>query len=101
MITIQNYKKGEGCTFRGWDLVEVEETDIHYCFRFADTSTKNFDRYTIMLERDGDEGYRALSLFRSGGELLFDGGIGTESIREHWEFIDKCLLILESYKRLR
>lgn len=101
MITIQNYKTGEGCTFRGWDLCKVEEGEIHYSFNFADTSTKYFDRYSILLEREGEGDYRGLSLFRSGGACLFDGAIHIKDIRIHWEFLDKCILLLETYKRIK
>lgn len=102
MITIKNYKLGVGAHFLGWRLDSVVETNQSYSFLWTDIGSKGQHQYQIILGRrfENGKGELPMMMFTTtpGTQPLWSGVVNRLTLDYHWEFIEKCVLIMNGYK---
>ena len=102
MITIKNYKLGEGAHFLGWELNSVTETDESYSFLWTDIGYKRRHQYQIILGRrfENAKGELPMMMFTTtpGTQPLWSGVVNRLVLEYHWEWIEKCVKVMESSK---
>jgi hypothetical protein len=102
MITIKNYKLGVGSVFLAWRLDSVVETNQSYGFLWTD---RTGHQYQIHLGRrfENAKGELPMMMFTTtpGTQPLWSGVVNRLVLEYHWEWIEKCVKIMESYKPYR
>lgn len=102
MITIKNYKLGEGAHFLGWELNSVTETNESYSFLWTDIGTRRRHQYQIILGRkfENARGELPMMMFTTtpGTQPLWSGVVNRLTLDYHWEFIEKSVKIMNQYK---
>ena len=102
MITIKNYKLGEGAHFLGWRLDSVTETDEGYSFLWTDMGPASVHQYQIHLGRrfENAKGELPMMMFTTtpGTQPLWSGVVNRYTLEYHWEWIEKSVKIMNQYK---
>jgi hypothetical protein len=102
MLTIKNYKLGEGAHFLGWELNSVTETNQSYVFLWTDIGSKGRHQYYINLERGYENGRGDLPMMMftttPNTQPLWSGVVGRLTLEYHWEWIEKCVKIMNENK---
>lgn len=101
MITIKNYKLGEGAHFLGWELNSVTETNESYSFLWTDIGTRRRHQYQIHLGRrfENAKGELPMMMFTTTGtQPLWSGVVNRLTLEYHWEWIEKSVKIMNQYK---
>jgi len=102
MITIKNYKLGEGAHFLGWQLDSVMETNQSYIFLWTD---RTGHQYQIHLGRryENPKGELPMMMFTTtpGTQPLWSGVVNRSVLELHWEWLDKMIKIMNQYKPYR
>ena len=102
MITIKNYKLGEGGYFLGWRLDSVVETNQSYGFLWTDISQFGQPQYQIHLGRrfDNARGDLPMMMFTTtpGTQPLWSGVVNRLTLEYHWEWIEKSVKIMNQCK---
>ena len=109
MLTIKNYTLGEEAEFLGWKLNSVMETNVSYIFLWTDLGVKKsmsgVHQYLIHLGREfeNERGDLPMMLFTHtpGTQPIWSGVVNRLVLEYHWEWIEKCVKIMESYKPYR
>jgi len=99
MITIKNYKLGVGSVFLAWRLDSVVETNQSYGFLWTD---RTGHQYQIHLGRmyENPKGELPMMMFTTtpGTQPLWSGVVNRLVLDYHWEWIEKCVKIMNQYK---
>lgn len=101
MITIKNYKLGEGAVFLGWRLESVTEGRENYGFLWKD---RTGHRYQIILGRTYEDalGHLPMMMFDThttpGSPPLWSGVVTRSVLEYHWEWLDKSIKVMNRYK---
>ena len=102
MITIKNYKLGEGAHFLGWELNSVTETNESYSFLWTDIGTRRRHQYQIILGRrfENARGELPMMMFTltPGTQPIWSGVVNRLVLEYHWEWIEKSVKIMNQYK---
>jgi hypothetical protein len=102
MLTIKNYKLGEGAHFLGWQLDSVMEIGDNYVFLWTDIGSKGRHQYQIFLGRrfENPKGELPMMMFTvtPGSQPLWSGVVNRLVLEYHWEWIEKCVKIMNQYK---
>jgi hypothetical protein len=99
MLTIQNYKLGEGCIFKGWELECVAEFDEHYRFLWIDVGYKRRKKYEVALDREPEGlGHQMNVIDVDDSKIINEWTIPYWEIEEHWKFIEKSIELMEQTK---
>jgi hypothetical protein len=102
MITIKNYKLGEGAHFLGWRLDSVTETNESYRFLWTDIGSKRRHQYQIFLSRrlNNAKGELGMTMFTTtpGTQPLWSGVVNRLTLEYHWEWIEKSVKIMNQCK---
>lgn len=102
MITIKNYKLGEGAHFLGWQLDSVTESNQSYSFLWTDVGARGRNQYQIILSRllFGTKGDLDMWMFTTtpGTQPLWSGTVNRLTLEYHWEWIDKMIRIMNENK---
>ena len=108
MLTIKNYKLGEQAYFLGWRLDSVTETNQSYVFLWTDIRQYGQPQYQIILSRRistqlNHNGDLDMWMFTTtpGTQPIWSGFVNRLVLEYHWEWIEKCIKIMESYKPYR
>jgi hypothetical protein len=112
MLTIKNYKLGEGAHFLGWELNSVTETNESYCFLWTDLGVKKsmsgVHQYQIILSRRistqlNPNGDLDMWMFTTtpGTQPIWSGFVNRLVLEYHWEWIDKMIRVMNQYKPYR
>ena len=108
MLTIKNYKLGEGAHFLGWELNSVTETSENYNFLWTDMGSKGRHQYQIILSRRifnhlNHNGDLDMWMFTTtpGTQPLWSGVVNRLVLDYHWEWIEKSIKIMNQYKPYR
>lgn len=97
MLNIVNNTLGVGCTFKEWDMVDVDQTGDKYVwvwekprgrkkaviFLYKKAKSLPLDLYTLEIMDFSD------------GKTVWKQSIGVDFIRTHWQFVDKCIWLME------
>jgi hypothetical protein len=105
MLTIKNYKLGEGAHFLGWRLDSVMEIGDNYVFLWTDIGSKGRHQYQIILSRRifnhlNYNGDLDMWMFTTtpGTQPLWSGVVNRLVLDYHWEWIEKSIKIMNQYK---
>ena len=99
MLTIKNYKLGEGCIFKGWELASVVESNKHYRFLWVDIGYKRRNKYDLILHRKPEGvGHTINIIDMQDFKTIWNCEIPYWEIEEHWKFIDKSIWLMEQAK---
>ena len=102
MITIKNYKLGVGAHFLGWRLDSVVETNGSYGFLWTDIGFDYQHQYQIHLGRMYENARGDLSMMMltttPGTQPLWSGVVNRLTLDYHWEWIEKCVKVMNQYK---
>ena len=100
MLTIKNYKLGEGAHFLGWRLDSVTEMNESYSFLWTDMGTSSVHQYQIHLFRRFENGNLPMMMFNTtpGYAPIWSGVVNRLTLEYHWEWIEKCIKVMESNK---
>ena len=100
MLTIKNYKLGEGGYFLGWRLDSVTETHQSYVFLWTDIRQFGQPQYGIHLFRRFENGNLPMMMFNTtpGTQPLWSGVVNRLTLEYHWEWLEKCIKVMESNK---
>lgn len=102
MLTIKNYTLGEQAYFLGWRLDSVTETNQSYVFLWSDIRTYGQPQYQIHLGRrfENAKGELPMMMFTTtpGTQPLWSGVVNRLTLDYHWEWIEKCIKVMESNK---
>lgn len=102
MLTIKNYKLGEGAHFLGWELNSVTETNESYHFLWTDIGTRRRHQYQIILGRRFENAKGELPMMMltttPGTQPIWSGVVNRLTLEYHWEFIEKSVKIMNQYK---
>ena len=102
MITIKNYKLGEKAHFLGWRLDSVTETNESYLFLWTDIRQFGQPQYGIHLGRrfDNARGDLPMMMFTTtpGTQPLWSGVVNRLTLEYHWEWIEKCVKVMNGCK---
>ena len=102
MLTIKNYKLGVGSVFLAWRLDSVVETNQSYGFLWTD---RTGHQYQIHLGRmyENARGELPMMMFTTtpGTQPLWSGVVNRSVLELHWEWLDKCIRIMNQYKPYR
>jgi hypothetical protein len=105
MLTIKNYTLGEEAYFLGWRLDSVTETNQSYVFLWTDIRTYRQPQYQIHLGRRYENGRGDLGMMMftttPGTQPLWSGVVNRLTLDYHWEWIEKCITVMESNKPYR
>ena len=105
MLTIKNYTLGEEAYFLGWRLDSVTETNQSYVFLWTDIRQYGQPQYQIILGRrfENAKGELPMMMFTTtpGTQPLWSGVVNRLVLEYHWEWIEKCVKIMESNKPYR
>lgn len=105
MLTIKNYKLGEGGYFLGWRLDSVTEMNESYLFLWTDIGSKRGGQpqYGIHLFRRFENGNLPMMMFNTtpGTQPLWSGVVNRLTLEYHWEWLEKCIKVMESNKPYR
>jgi hypothetical protein len=96
MLTIQNYKLGEGCFFKGWELECVAEFNDVYVFLWNGAQYKKRKRYEVVLSRKSEGPEHKIQIVDvNDSKIIYKWGIPSYQIEEHWKFIEKSIWLME------
>ena len=102
MLTIKNYTLGEDAHFLGWRLDSVTETHQSYVFLWTDIRQYGQPQYGIHLGRsfENSKGELPMMMFTTtpGTQPLWSGVVNRLTLEYHWEWIEKCIKVMESNK---
>jgi hypothetical protein len=102
MLTIKNYTLGEGAHFLGWRLDSVTETNESYLFLWTDMGPSSVHQYQIILGRrfENAKGELPMMMFTTtpGTQPLWSGVVNRLTLEYHWEWLEKCIKVMESNK---
>jgi len=102
MLTIKNYKLGVGSVFLAWRLDSVVETNQSYGFLWTD---RTGHQYQIHLGRmyENASGELPMMMFTTtpGTQPLWSGVVNRSVLELPWEWLDKCIRIMNQYKPYR
>ena len=102
MLTIKNYKLGEGGYFLGWRLDSVTETNESYLFLWTDIGFNYQHQYLIHLGRRLENAKSELPMMMftttPGTQPLWSGVVNRIVLEYHWEWIEKCVKVMNQYK---
>ena len=102
MLTIKNYKLGEKAHFLGWRLDSVTETNESYLFLWTDMGPSSVHQYQIFLGRrfENAKGELPMMMFTTtpGTQPLWSGVVNRLTLEYHWEWLEKCIKVMESNK---
>ena len=100
MLTIKNYKLGEGAHFLGWRLDSVTEMNESYSFLWTDMGPSSVHQYQIHLGRRFENGNLPMMMFNTtpGYAPIWSGVVNRLTLEYHWEWIEKCIKVMESNK---
>jgi hypothetical protein len=96
MLVIQNYKLGEGCFFKGWELECVAEFNDTYRFLWNGSVYKKRKRYEVVLSRESELLGHEVNVIDVDTSLILNQlTIPYWEIEEHWKFIEKSIWLIE------
>ena len=102
MLTIKNYKLGDTGYFLGWRLDSVTETNESYLFLWTDIRQFGQPQYGIHLGRRLENAKRELPMMMftttPGTQPLWSGVVNRLTLEYHWEWLEKCIKVMESNK---
>ena len=102
MLTIKNYTLGEEAYFLGWRLDSVTETNQSYVFLWTDIRQYGQPQYQIILGRrfENAKGELPMMMFTTtpGTQPLWSGVVNRLVLEYHWEWIEKCVKVMNQYK---
>ncbi len=104
MITIENYKLGEGAHFLGWQLDSVTEGEENYGFLWTDIGSKRQHQYLMVLGRRYEDSLGRLPIMMfdahatPGSQPIWSGTVNRMTLEYHWEFIEKSINIMKHYR---
>jgi hypothetical protein len=99
MLIIKNYKLGEGCNFKGWELECVAEFDEHYRFLWVDVGHRRRNKYEVVLDREPEGNAHSVKIIDvQDWKVIWEWELPYWEIEEHWKFIDKSIWLMEQAK---
>jgi hypothetical protein len=99
MLTINNYKLGEGCIFKGWELECVTEFNECYRFLWNGNQYKKRKRYEVVLDREPEGLAHQMNVIDVNDfKMINEWEIPYWEIEEHWKFIEKSIELMEQPK---
>jgi hypothetical protein len=96
MLRIENFGLGVNATFKGWDLIDADETGDKYVWRWEQRGRRKAVVFLYKKAKSLPLDLYTLEIMDySDGKTVWKQSIGLDFIRTHWQFVDKCIWLME------